>query len=69
MNIQMMDSLEPYALALFTRVLNWQPERLFALLSRVRADLRNLNYHMYSVVYAVTSISGYSKLLLIGFDI
>lgn len=51
MNIQMMDSLEPYSLALFTRVLKWEPERLHALLDRVRADLRNLDYHMYSVVY------------------
>lgn len=51
MNVQMMDSLEPYSLALFTRVLGWQPERLQELLARVRQDLRNPNYHMYSMVY------------------
>ena len=51
MNVQMMDSLEAYSLALFTRVLKWEPERLRALLDGVRADLRNLDYHMYSVMY------------------
>lgn len=51
MNVQMMDSLEAYSLALFTRVLEWEPERLRALLDGVRADLRNMDYHMYSVVY------------------
>lgn len=51
MNAQMIDSLEPYSLALFTRVLKWKPEQVRGLLARVRRDLRNLNYHMYSVVY------------------
>ena len=50
MNIQMMDAIEPYSLALFTRVLKWEPERLQSLLTRVRQDLRNLDYHMYSMV-------------------
>lgn len=49
-NAQMMDALEAYSLALFTRVLKWEPERLQQLLARVRADLRNLDYHMYSTV-------------------
>ncbi|KAK2880137.1 hypothetical protein FQN49_000551 [Arthroderma sp. PD_2] len=53
MNIQMMESIEPYSLALFTRVLEWDNARIQALLAGVRKDLRNLNYHMYSVVHTV----------------
>lgn len=53
MNIQMMDAIEPYSLALFTRVLGWEPERIQLLLARVREDLKNLDYHMYSVVYVL----------------
>ena len=51
LNVQMMDAIEPYSLALFSRVLKWEPERIQLLLAGVRNDLRNLNYHMYSVVY------------------
>lgn len=50
MNVQMLDAIEPYSLALFSRVLKWKPERIQALLAGVRQDLGNLNYHMYSVV-------------------
>ncbi|KAL1962493.1 hypothetical protein VTN77DRAFT_9614 [Rasamsonia byssochlamydoides] len=53
MNLQMMQSIEPYSLALFSRVLKWDNSRIQSLLSRVRQDLRNLNYHMYSVVHCV----------------
>ncbi|KAM5433667.1 hypothetical protein McanMca71_003352 [Microsporum canis] len=53
MNIQMMESIEPYSLALFTRVLRWDNAKIQALLAGVREDLRNLNYHMYSVVHTV----------------
>lgn len=50
MQAQMMESIEPYSLALFTRVLKWEPERVQMLLAGVRKDLMNLDYHMYSVV-------------------
>ncbi|GAB1740059.1 hypothetical protein NU219Hw_g4980t1 [Hortaea werneckii] len=53
MNVQMLDAIEPYSLALFSRVLKWKPERIQALLAGVRQDLGNLNYHMYSVVHNV----------------
>ncbi|PGH23935.1 hypothetical protein AJ80_01997 [Polytolypa hystricis UAMH7299] len=50
MNVQMMASIEPYSLALFSRVFEWDNNRIQALLAGVRQDLRNLDYHMYSVV-------------------
>ncbi|EEA27742.1 hypothetical protein TMatcc_003960 [Talaromyces marneffei ATCC 18224] len=53
MNLQMMESIEPYGLALFSRVLKWDTTRIYALLDGVRRDLRNLNYHMYSRVHCV----------------
>ncbi|KAH8697082.1 S-adenosyl-L-methionine-dependent methyltransferase [Talaromyces proteolyticus] len=53
MNLQMMESIEPYSLALFSRVLKWDNHRIQTLLGNVRRDLRNLNYHMYSKVHCV----------------
>ncbi|GAM39040.1 hypothetical protein TCE0_034f10260 [Talaromyces pinophilus] len=53
MNLQMMESIEPYGLALFSRVLKWDTPRIYALLDGVRRDLKNLNYHMYSRVYVL----------------
>ncbi|KUL90556.1 hypothetical protein ZTR_00397 [Talaromyces verruculosus] len=53
MNLQMMESIEPYGLALFSRVLKWDTPRIYALLDGARRDLRNLNYHMYSRVHCV----------------
>lgn len=55
MNANMMDSLEAYSLALFTRVLGWDPGKVQELLARVKLDLRNLNYHMYSMVYVINT--------------
>jgi len=53
LNVQMMDAIEPYSLALFTRVLKWDATRIQLLLAGVREDLQNLDYHMYSVVHCV----------------
>ena len=50
MNVQMAESIEPYSLALFTRVLKWDNNRSQALFAGVRQDLRNLNIHMYTVL-------------------
>lgn len=50
MYVQMLESIEPYSLALFSRVLKWQPEKIQALLAGVREDLNNRDYHMYSIV-------------------
>lgn len=68
LNVQMMDAIEPYSLALFTRVLKWDAPRIQLLLAGVREDLQNLDYHMYSVVYVVPSIlshQGETKLLTV----
>lgn len=51
MQLHMFESVEPYSLALFTRVLGWDNARVQALLAGVRADLRNLSYHIYSQMY------------------
>ena len=50
LNVQMEKSIEAYALALFSRVLKWDAERIQVLFAGVRNDLRNLNYHMYTVL-------------------
>ena len=47
----MFESVEPCSLALFTRVLGWDNIRVQALLQVVRADLGNLDYHLYSQMY------------------
>lgn len=53
MQLQMFESVEPYSLALLTRVLGWDNTRVQALLAGVRADLKNLSYHMYSQMYVM----------------
>ena len=49
MQVQMLDAVESYGLALLTRVLGWDQVRTQVLIAGVRQDLRNKNYHMYSV--------------------
>lgn len=49
MQIAMSESLEPYALALFTRFMDWDNNMVQAQLAGVRQDLRNLDYHIYTV--------------------
>ncbi|EEP81564.1 predicted protein [Uncinocarpus reesii 1704] len=48
MRMVMADSLEPYCLALFTRILNWNDTMIQAQLAGVRQDLRNMNYHIHT---------------------
>jgi hypothetical protein len=48
MQLQMIDALESYGLALLTRVLGWDVARTQALIAGARQDLRNPKYHMYS---------------------
>lgn len=48
---QMLASVEPYALALLSRVLRWNNTEIQVLLAGVRNDIRNVNYHLYSKVY------------------
>ena len=49
----MLESLEPYSLALMTRVLGWSVEQVHALLAGVRADLTDRKIHIYSKLYFV----------------
>ena len=51
MHLQMLESLESYCLALFSRVLGWDNNRIQVLLAGVRGDLRNKNIHLNSKVY------------------
>ena len=53
MHLQMTESIEAFCLALFSRVLGWDNNRIQVLLAGVRADLRNKNMHMYSKVYVL----------------
>ena len=43
----MHEGLEPYSLALLTRVLEWERARIETMLAEVRNDLRNPNMHTY----------------------
>lgn len=50
---QMLEAVEPFTLALFTRVLRWSQEDILQLMDRVRADLCNTKFHLYSRFYFV----------------
>lgn len=43
----MMDGVEGFTMAMFTRVLGWQPEAVQVFLEGVRADTRNRAIHNY----------------------
>lgn len=51
MNLLMAEAMQAYSLALFTRVLGWQPEEVEILLAQARKDLNNWNYHLYTRLY------------------
>ncbi len=42
------ESLEAYSLALYTRVLGWSAEELTVFLAKVRQDVRNKAYHIFT---------------------
>jgi hypothetical protein len=48
MQLQMLDAVESYGLALLTRVLGWDAVRTQVLIAGARQDLKNLRYHMYT---------------------
>jgi len=48
MLLSMLDALEGFSMALFTRVLGWTAERVNAFLEEVAKDLRNRKYHIYT---------------------
>lgn len=43
--VQLMEGVEGYSLALFTRVMQWTPEEVQALLGEVRRDIENKDIH------------------------
>jgi len=53
MQVQMIDALESYGMALCTRVLGWDVARTQLLIARARNDLRNRNHHLYSKCHNV----------------
>ncbi|KAJ9639627.1 uncharacterized protein PV06_03077 [Exophiala oligosperma] len=44
---QFIDAVEPYTLALYTRVLGYTPDEARIIVARVKRDLANPKYHMY----------------------
>lgn len=50
---QMLEAVEPYSLAVFTRVLKWNAKDTRELIDKVKADICNPNFHMYSVFWFV----------------
>ncbi|OAP64727.1 hypothetical protein AYL99_00699 [Fonsecaea erecta] len=53
MNEIMTEAMQAYSLALFTRVLGWEPAEVEVLLAGARKDLNNPNYHLYTRLHIV----------------
>lgn len=49
----MLEALDAYSFALFTRVLGWTPEQIQLLLAGVRKELLDRKFHGYSRLYFV----------------
>ncbi|KAI5787970.1 UMTA methyltransferase family protein [Pyronema domesticum] len=50
---QLQDALEPYCLALFTRVLDWSNEQVADFLAKVREEIQSGKQHSYTKAYFV----------------
>lgn len=48
MQVENLEAVESYGLALLTRVLGWEATRTQALITSARQDLRNQDYHLYA---------------------
>lgn len=46
--VNMLESIESYSLALFTRVLGWSNEELQVFLTGVRQELKDRRLHLYA---------------------
>ena len=46
-------SVEPFSLALFTRVLGWSVDKTQALITGVKDDFRNRKHHLYATCHFV----------------
>ncbi|RMJ24968.1 Methyltransferase [Aspergillus sp. HF37] len=49
--VNMLDAIESYSLALFTRVLGWSPEEVQVFLAGVRRELVDRSLHIYGKLY------------------
>lgn len=49
----MLDAVEPFTLAIFTRALGWSNERAQALMAGVRKELRDHRNHLYVLVHFI----------------
>jgi hypothetical protein len=52
--LHMLDAVEPYSLALFTRALGWSKEEVEVLVAHVRSDFANPQYHLFSYFHFVS---------------
>lgn len=46
---QMFEAVEPYSLAVFTRLLKWSNEDTRELIDKVKAEICDPQYHIYSL--------------------
>ena len=53
MNLLMTEAMQAYSLALFTRVLGWEPAEVEVLLAGARKDLNNSKHHLYTRLHIV----------------
>lgn len=51
--VMMLEALEAYSMALFTRVLGWTTPRIQLLLAGVRKELHDRTIHTYAKIYFV----------------
>tara|TARA_R110002060_G_scaffold52285_4_gene63226 strand:+ start:365 stop:547 length:183 start_codon:yes stop_codon:yes gene_type:complete len=49
----MVDAVEPFTLAIFTRTLGWSNEEAQALMAGVRNELKDRRNHLYALVHFV----------------
>lgn len=59
--VTLYDAVEPYTLALWTRVLGYTTEEAQAYVDKVRAELLNASYHIYvrfHYIYAQRPVDG-----------
>jgi hypothetical protein len=53
MQVNMIESMESYSMALFTRVLGWSPNEVNIFLAGVRQELTDRSLHLYAKFYFV----------------
>jgi len=49
----MLDAVEPFTLAIFTRALGWSNERAQVLMAGVRNELKDKRNHLYVLVHFI----------------